>query len=410
MTSSPSAITLSVRPTIHLSGSFLEGEVLLDYRKLQEEDIQEVHLKLRGALAVHIQRGKRRWCSIQSLIQANVSLWTHGSAYPPPDTHVLPLPFRLLLPQNLPPSFIFEPGGSSAHIEYAIVVVRVRPGTFKSNRRINAPLVVLPPDPVGARIRMGADMGWKRTAVEERIRRRLWGERSRVQVELALPEIPVFPVFADLPELSLTLRRLTRVHARDELSVFRDEETTTHEDTVMVVLGRPRTDVETELPEKEWVAQPPAEGEGEGGEEHGVWVQRARFQATMRLDVTPTFANEFVQCEYLLHLRVPFDGMSNDVKLDVPIIISSGIDFPVLRVPPTSSSPLSSSAPAPAMAQPMLGLPSSYWDPSDRSARQGLLNILRDELEAKGLATMLAGVGPNNGSGNEGLGDGHLNV
>ena len=43
-------ITLVVPRTLHVSGELLEGEVLLDFAKLQHAQILEIHVKLRGSL------------------------------------------------------------------------------------------------------------------------------------------------------------------------------------------------------------------------------------------------------------------------------------------------------------------------------------------------------------------------
>lgn len=53
--------------------------------------------------------------------------------------------------------------------------------------------------------------------------------------------------------------------------------------------------VETDLPPKEWVV---VQGAGEKGdaEERGTWVQRARFQTSVRLSVPPTFATWAIEC------------------------------------------------------------------------------------------------------------------
>ena len=48
------ALTLALPPTIYVAGGFIEGEVLIDFRQLQQENIQEVHLKLRGVLQTFV--------------------------------------------------------------------------------------------------------------------------------------------------------------------------------------------------------------------------------------------------------------------------------------------------------------------------------------------------------------------
>lgn len=54
MSPSAPALTLALPPTIYVAGGFIEGEVLIDFRQLQQENIQEVHLKLRGVLQTFV--------------------------------------------------------------------------------------------------------------------------------------------------------------------------------------------------------------------------------------------------------------------------------------------------------------------------------------------------------------------
>ena len=50
MSSSTQALTLSVPSTLYCAGSDVEGEVLLDFRQVQQENIQHVHIKLKGSV------------------------------------------------------------------------------------------------------------------------------------------------------------------------------------------------------------------------------------------------------------------------------------------------------------------------------------------------------------------------
>ena len=54
--SAPSALTVVVPPTIHCTGNFVEGEVQLNFRHLQEEDFTEVLIALRGEVVSYVSR------------------------------------------------------------------------------------------------------------------------------------------------------------------------------------------------------------------------------------------------------------------------------------------------------------------------------------------------------------------
>ncbi len=110
-------------------------------------------------------------------------------------------------------------------------------------------------------------------------------------------------------------------------------------------LARSDADVDTDLPEKEWVV---ADEANRSGDEVGRWIQRARFESKMFLIVPPTFDCGLIACkvsrghyewsflltnrrQYFLRLKVPFPGAGNDVELEIPVVIVSGLDRPIAR-------------------------------------------------------------------------------
>ena len=54
--STSSALTVVVPPVIHCTGSFVEGEVQLNFRHLQGEGITEVHTTLHGEVFSYVPR------------------------------------------------------------------------------------------------------------------------------------------------------------------------------------------------------------------------------------------------------------------------------------------------------------------------------------------------------------------
>ena len=142
---------------------------------------------------------------------------------------------------------------------------------------------------------------------------------------------------------------------------------------VALFLGKKRVmgsaPVEMELPEKEWssAVRPLVEdsdkkrakgstgGEGDG---KGSWVQRATFRSVFKLNCPPAFAVHNIECsvrltfacvlpwglefakydglthsasQYDLVVRVPFPGIGNSLKLEVPVKVTSGIDKPFAK-------------------------------------------------------------------------------
>ncbi|RPD67562.1 hypothetical protein L226DRAFT_529889 [Lentinus tigrinus ALCF2SS1-7] len=394
------ALTLSVPPTIFCTGGDVYGEVLLDFRQVQQENIQQVHVKLRGFMQTMINRQSSTQRETIPLIHSSLDLWTQGSAYPPPGTDILHLPFRFRLPDTLPPSFHYHTRVTSAYVLYELAAVGVRPGMFQFNRRLRMPLAVVPKDTMGGRLRDSmSSLGWRKGEKVEKIRKGLWGDYSTVQVELLLTDMPVLPLFTDIPfiiNVTTTTAPLTRskadahpeskpifpappaIHTAIDFRLMRIMRlrancyTTELIEDVAYFLGAKtapsKLAVDTDLPPKEWVAVQPGGGEREkgSGEEEGVWVQRARFQTHVRLGVPPTFSSLTIECLYSLDLKVPFPGIGNDVRMDVPVTIVSGIDAPLSTGISQVAAPGERGVGYAAQPPLMLDLPPAYWDVTGR--------------------------------------------
>ena len=127
------------------------------------------------------------------------------------------------------------------------------------------------------------------------------------------------------------------------------------------------TKIDIELPEREWVPLGAAlvsdgkekekAGEDGAGAGKGSWVQRATFRSTFRLSCPPAFAVQNIDCnvrlpvlaqvgvlrlsdpriQYVLVVKVPFPGIGNSLKLEVPVTITSGIDKPLAQKNPADA-------------------------------------------------------------------------
>ncbi|KAF7790254.1 hypothetical protein EIP86_001206 [Pleurotus ostreatoroseus] len=158
-------ITLVVPRTSHVIGEVFEGEVLLDFAKLQHAQILEIHVKLRGSLHTSVRgsNGQNSSSTTQQTIELtrqDVSLWTRGSAYPQPGVDVLRLPFQLPLRAIMElPSCFYKGRNWTGCVGYSIEVVGVR-NAFRSNKRVSLPLSVIPPNARGAELSQGLRSGW----------------------------------------------------------------------------------------------------------------------------------------------------------------------------------------------------------------------------------------------------------
>ncbi|KAI0737846.1 hypothetical protein C8Q80DRAFT_1114565 [Daedaleopsis nitida] len=401
---SSSALTIHIPPAIYVAGSTIEGEVEVDFRALQEEKIEEVRIRLRGAAKTWIHHDRTHLFETIRLARGNVSLWSRSAgAYPSPGSDVLRVPFAFTLPAQLPPSFHYGAYNQAATVRYSLTAVGVRKGLLTLNKRHRVPLAVLPQDEIGAKIRAKGDMhGWRTFRKEERIRKGFWGEYSKVEVELALPNIPVLPLFstipytihvrttsAPLPHSKLPADRPVfppvpssageidfRLHRSLKIRAEHRRENPTGD--VAVFLGRRLIDrlidkdkdgreppVEVDVPAREWaplsrtVEKAAAnEKQQDPGEEKGVCVQRTTFRSAFRLTCPPSFAVQNIECAYELVVKIPFPGIGNNLKLKVPVNVTSGIDSPLPTAPGGDAG---SDTPPPE-----LDLPPAYWNADDK--------------------------------------------
>ena len=103
------------------------------------------------------------------------------------------IPFEFALPPDAPPSFAFSTVLNVAHVRYVLEVTGVRSGPFALDQVVRVPLVVIPPDPLGAAVRsplkLGWQDGWGRLRAEREMRRYPWGAYSRVKAEVCIAHL-----------------------------------------------------------------------------------------------------------------------------------------------------------------------------------------------------------------------------
>ncbi|KAI0650969.1 hypothetical protein C8Q79DRAFT_1007179 [Trametes meyenii] len=383
--SKPSGISVHLPPALYVSGHWVEGKVELNLEQLQQDNIQEVHVKLRGYAFTSYVINTTVMVERVPLVpdEASQSLWSRGSAQYPSGSRTVRVPFRLEVPLDAPPSFKYSSlmKNGSGSIRYAVTAVGVRPGALHVNRRARVTLALVPKDLVGLSVRErlsalgdGQISQWRTESKEEKIRRGLWGDYSTVQVQLSIPDEPVLPLFTPVPVI-IKVQSTTppsahrkaegsnsdkpvfppvpdaynKLEFKLERKSFVSAQKIYHEKSVsdVVVFSKQSSAVvNADVPEKEWVPL-------DSGSSKGSWVQRAMFKTTIRLDCPPSFAIDSVKCEYRLVVQVPFPGVGNNVEVVMPVTVTSGIDVPIIRD--------RSGAPASEALTEFLDLPPDYW-------------------------------------------------
>ncbi|KAJ7496759.1 hypothetical protein FB451DRAFT_1208704 [Mycena latifolia] len=397
--SSPQPITLHFQDLVRVAGETIEGRVDLDVSLAQEDHIEQLRVKLRGSITTKIttQNGQTRITHTSNvpLIRSNISLWTQGTAFPEPGSHVLTCPFRFQLPENLPPSFHCSAHSSGGAISYSLEVVGDRPGLFRSNRRIRRLISVVPAASQSQllakeSLTQGWMGQWRDIKQDDKLRTGIWGDYSHAHATLSIPDLRSFPIATPIPfsfhvvtetkvlnrsdrpedkhgkplfpapptrssQLTQVLRRQTEIRARGR---------TRHVDNTFDLQGiRSLRNVETVraveavVDEPEWIPK--------DGKDRGLWKRSVHFNSTLSFPFAPTFSTEILDWLYVVQFVVPFPGIGNDLKLQFPIHLGPGSPCPPPPIGVSGSSSISYADVPPAGPPPMQDLPPSYWAGDD---------------------------------------------
>ncbi|KAI0787826.1 hypothetical protein C8Q74DRAFT_1409880 [Fomes fomentarius] len=361
------AFTVSLPPTLYLSGGFVVGEVELDYEVVCDDDIECIYVELQGTLQTKSRLSAKEdetefQITTSEFLRAPITLWTRERSLPPEDGNAMRLPFEVKLPDDAPPSFSFETYMNYAYVRYALEVTGVRRGTFTVDRIVKLPIVVLQPDPIGSAVRARLKLEWQdtwgRLKAESDMRKLPWGEYGHAKMELLVPHIDAFPLFTDIPytiiftTLSAPVKRkgdallkkdLFPYAPRNpseidfELRRFVDMQTayepSNPEEPVVDIISKahaPVPPVDVEVGDYAWIPD-------ERKKDRGRWMQEVTFHSAMNLRFTPTFRTQEIKIKYTLILRYAFPGLGNVLWIELPINIGSGLESSV----PTESCPSS---------------------------------------------------------------------
>ncbi|KAK7039609.1 arrestin-N domain-containing protein [Favolaschia claudopus] len=411
----PQAITLNFKNLVRVAGETIEGTVDLNLPLIRKDGIEELRLEMQGIVKTRIYRTYGQVTVVHKQVLPlfepfNQPLWSASNSSESDD--VASYPFRFTIPENLPPSFCYcEKWMSrpSATVRYSLEVVGTRPGVFHRNRRVQRVFLVMPAATASQleqaeTMRQGWSGPWKGNPAEDKIRQGIWGDYSHVSATLSLPDLPSLPISAPIPytltvttetktldhserpedkhgkpifpapptqasELSLSLRRKVKYTARDAGALHKEkrhdsfdlQKTVGLSDTTESPALRrtqpaeirrvePAGDGQVMVDEPEWVP-------GEDGKKKGVWRRSVHFTSLMALPFAPTtWSAEILEWSYKLQITIPFPGVGNDLKLEIPIQLN-----PSAACPPPGSSNLTYAEILPAGPPPMLDLPPAYW-------------------------------------------------
>ncbi|KAJ7503091.1 hypothetical protein B0H11DRAFT_2361119 [Mycena galericulata] len=393
--SSPQPITLNFQNRVHVAGEKIAGHVDLNVALAQEDHIEHLRIKFRGAITTKIttSTGTTRVTHTETVPYANQSLWKQGITFPEPGSHVISCPFQFQLPENLPPSFHCSSNSHTGAISYSLEVVGDRLGLLRSNRRIRRRISVVPSASenqllVKESLQQGWSGKWRDITQEEKLRQGIWGDYSHARTTLSIPDLPSYPIATPIPiriqvstetklvnasdrpedkhgeplfpapptqssQVTQVLRRVAEVIVRDRTrhvkETFDLQGIRSLDD-----LERVAHDVQAIVDEPEWISK---------DEHKGIWRRRIHFNLTLAFPFAPSFSTETLDWLYELHFVVPFPGIGNDLKISLPIHLSASSACPP---PPGATGSDSTYADVPpAGPPPMLDLPPSYWSGED---------------------------------------------
>lgn len=387
----PDAITLRIPSQIVLAGSTVEGAVELNFPLIQEEQLEGVRVKLKGSVFTFLGQPRTELTETLDLdiVRIEHPVWTRGTAYPPPDSHVLSIPFSFALPDSAPPSYQFSRLDCQSVVRYLVEAVGVR-GTLRMNKRVVQPIAVLPVDRIGARVRERLGRGWTgkwtSAAAEKTVRTSLWGGSARAEMTLRLPTVPSFPLFTPVP-FTITIITTSKTVKRDSIAeakpiwpmpptdskairlelkrqtrIFTQHLSRQAMEKVSAIGGMAGSlgNVHVTTKDRQWI--PSASDANKGS-----WRQETEHASTFVLTCPPAFNWPSLNIAYSLSLHIQFGGWNTTLSTDVPIVVTSGMILPPMPAPayvdhaaPPDGAPAANGADY-ALLHSTLDLPPSYW-------------------------------------------------
>ncbi|KAJ6495379.1 hypothetical protein C8R45DRAFT_824019 [Mycena sanguinolenta] len=294
---------------------------------------------------------------ILQLIHSDQVLWTQCSgAFPAADPHVISLPFQFQLPANLPPSFLCDDGADArGAISYLLEVEGAGPSISRPNPRVRRAFSVVPAASqnqllVKEFLQQGWQGAWRDVSQNEQLRQGIWGEYSRAAVTLSLPDLLSFPIATSIPyrlhivtetktvdktehpedkhgkplfpiPLTHSTQLQMKLHRTTQVRIFERIEDVKDSFDLQSVRPPRKRDVEVFVDEPAWVPT-------DGSKDRGFWKRSVHFNSTLDFSYAPTTSVESLAWTYALHFTVPFPGLGNDLKIELPIHLSPSASCP----------------------------------------------------------------------------------
>ncbi|KAF7360512.1 Arrestin-N domain-containing protein [Mycena venus] len=401
MASEQQLITLHVQNLVRVAGETIEGRVDFHVPLALKDGIEHLRIEMQGVIKTQIYRQygqtgvmhKQKVPLFSPLCQ---SLWTSSESVQA-TSDVLSYPFRFTLPENLPPSFCYGIPSKSLQTDLVSFIATAVFAEFS---------LVMPAAPESQLVaKESLRQGRKK------MRQGIWGDYSHVYATLSLPDLPSFPIATPIPydlsivtetktldrsdhpedkhgkplfpapptqasELSQVLRRkieytvrqriLHEEKRKDTFDLQQSQNLANNTESSVVRRTQPADtqpieptgQVHVVVDEPEWVPK--------DKKDRGIWRRSVHFTSTIAFPFAPTCSTETLEWRYILQLTIPFPGIGNDLKLEVPISLGPSSACPPPPIGAPGSSNITYADVIPAGPPPnMLDLPPAYWASDD---------------------------------------------
>ncbi|KAJ7640795.1 hypothetical protein DFH06DRAFT_1215247 [Mycena polygramma] len=191
------------------------------------------------------------------------------------------------------------------------------------------------------------------------MRQEIGRDSDRPEDKHGKPYFPAPPTQAS--RLTLGLRRRATIRVRDRIRHVEDSYDLQGIRSFGDAKPVARPHVEVTVDDPVWI---PKDDKDEK-KARGIWRRAVHFNSTLAFPFAPTFNTETIDWAYTLQVVVPFPGIGNDLKLEVPIHLGPGSACPPPPIGAAGTSSLTYADVLPAGPPPMLDLPPSYWTGDD---------------------------------------------
>ncbi|KAF7350999.1 Arrestin-N domain-containing protein [Mycena sanguinolenta] len=392
-------VTLYFHDITRVAGETVTGQVDLDVALAQRGNLEHLQITLKGTIYCRITGGERRGgtttdrrqtiivnsFNLNFLSVANkglssflIAIFVSGIE----GLHFLHLALIFCIARS---NFCYRKISRRQCIAcYALELVGKRAGFYSKNLRIRRVISVVPSATqrqllTRESLRQGWDGPWRDFTKEEKLRQGIWGEYSRARVRLTIPDMVSYPTATAIP-FSFHVETETKmmpssgapvdkhgkplfpappavsshvklvVHRRAEVRADRFGASVEDDFIPEGSLGDV-AQVQQFCEEPEWIPSAGLKDE----KDRGIWKRAVHFHSAVVMPYAPTTLTRILGWRYTLVFVVPFPGIGNNLKLEIPLHLHPASTRPSL---PGSTNYADV---VPAGPPPLLDLPPSYW-------------------------------------------------